>query len=156
NALAPVSPGKHVGKRGEDIARGATLFEPRRVLRPQDLGALSSVGIGIIPVVRRPRIRLAVTGNELLPSGAQPHGYCVVDANGPMLAALVERDGGVVDFPGLLPDEAGAIVDALHAAADIVIVSGGSSVGAEDLAAPLLARHGELAIHGIAMRPSSP
>jgi molybdopterin molybdotransferase len=156
NALAPVSPGKHVGKRGEDIARGATLFEPGRVLRPQDLGALSSVGIGIIPVVRRPRVRLAVTGNELLPSGAQPHGHCVVDANGPMLAALVERDGGVVDFPGLLPDEAGAIVDALHAAADIVIVSGGSSVGAEDLAAPLLARHGELVIHGIAMRPSSP
>src|SRR4029077_10624524 len=79
-----------------------------------------------------------------------------VDANGPMLAALVERDGGVVDFPRLVPDEHDAILDALHAAADVVIVSGGSSVGIEDIAPAILARHGDLAIHGIAMRPSSP
>ena len=97
-----------------------------------------------------------VTGNELLPSGSQPHGYRIADANGPMLAALVERDGGLVDFPGLVPDEHDAILDALHAEADVVIVSGGSSVGIEDLAPTLLARHGDLAIHGIAMRPSSP
>jgi molybdopterin molybdotransferase len=61
-----------------------------------------------------------------------------------------------VDFPGLVPDECDAIREALHAAADVVIVSGGSSVGIEDLAPTLVARHGELAIHGIAMRPSSP
>jgi molybdopterin molybdotransferase len=99
---------------------------------------------------------LVVTGNELLPSGSQPHGYRIVDANGPMLAALVERDGGFVDFPGLVPDEHDAILDALHAPADVIIVSGGTSVGIEDLAPTLLARHGDLAIHGIAMRPSSP
>jgi molybdopterin molybdotransferase len=97
-----------------------------------------------------------VTGNELLPSGSHPHGHRIVDANGPMLAALVERDGGLVDFPGLVPDEQDALLDALHAAADVVIVSGGSSVGIEDLAPTLLAKHGDLAIHGIAMRPSSP
>jgi molybdopterin molybdotransferase len=73
-----------------------------------------------------------------------------------MLAALVERDGGLVDFPALVPDEHDAILDGLHAKADVVIVSGGSSVGMEDLAPTLLARHGELAVHGIAMRPSSP
>jgi molybdopterin molybdotransferase len=99
---------------------------------------------------------LAVTGNELLPSGLQPHGFQIADANGPMLAALVERDGGLVDFPGLVRDDQDAILDALHADADIVIVSGGSSVGIEDLAPTLVARHGELAVHGIAMRPSSP
>ena len=76
-----------------------------RVLRPQDLGVLSSVGVGEVPVFSRPRVRLVVTGNELLPSGSRPQGYRIVDANGPMLAALVERDGGVVDFPGLVPDE---------------------------------------------------
>ncbi len=155
-AVGAVSPGKHVGKRGEDIVQGTTLFEAGRVLRPQDLGVLSSAGAGELRVFRRPRVRLVITGNELLPSGSQPHGYRIADANGPMLAALVERDGGIVEFPGLVPDERNAILEALHAAADVVIVSGGSSVGIEDLAPTLVAQHGELAIHGIAMRPSRP
>ena len=155
-ALGAVSPGKHVGRCGEDVTRGTTLLPRGRLLRPQDVGVLSSVGVRDVHVIRRPRVRLVVTGNELLPSGSQPHGHRIVDANGPMLAALVERDGGLVDFPGLVPDEHDAILDALHAAADVVIVSGGSSVGIEDLAPTLLAKHGDLAIHGIAMRPSSP
>ncbi len=154
--LAAVSPGKNVGRRGEDIARGATVLERGRTLRPQDLGVLSSIGTGAIPVVRQPRVRLVVTGNELLPAGAAPSGFSIADANGPMLAALAERDGAVVDFPALVPDEPDAIVRALHADADVVIVSGGSSVGLEDLAPTLLAEHGELWVHGIAMRPSSP
>jgi molybdopterin molybdotransferase len=114
------------------------------------------VGIGEARVFRRPRVRLVVTGNELLPAGSRPSGYRVVDANGPMLAALVERDGGVVDFPGLVADQPDAILSGLQSAADVIIVSGGSSVGLEDLAPVLVARHGHLAIHGIAMRPSSP
>ncbi|HEY1758271.1 MAG TPA: gephyrin-like molybdotransferase Glp [Bryobacteraceae bacterium] len=156
SALAAVSPGKNLGKRGEDVVQGTTLFEPGRVLRPQDLGVLSSVGQGTARVVRRPRVRLAVTGNELLPSGSHPSGFHIADANGPMLAALIERDGGVVNFPGLVRDDRHAILEALHADADIVIVSGGSSVGIEDLAPTLVAENGELAVHGIAMRPSSP
>ena len=155
-ALAAVSPGKHVGKLGEDIIRGTTLLESGRVLRPQDLGVLSSIGQGEVRVVRRPRVRLAVTGNELLPSGMRPRGFCIADANGPMLAALIDRDGGLVDFPGLVKDDRDAILEALHSDADIVIVSGGTSVGIEDLAPMLVAQHGELAVHGIAMRPSSP
>ena len=113
SATASVSPGKNVGRRGEDIVRGAILLEPGRVLRPQDLGVLSSVGHGQVSVVRRPRVRLVVTGNELLPAGSRPHGFHIADANGPMLAALVERDGGVVEFPGLVRDERQAILDAL-------------------------------------------
>jgi molybdopterin molybdotransferase len=109
-----------------------------------------------VHVIRQPRVQLVVTGNELLPSGSRPEGFRIVDANGPMLAALVERDGGLVDFPGLVRDEPGAILAALQADADVVIVSGGSSVGVEDLAPMLVAQHGELAVHGIAMRPSSP
>ena len=155
-ALAAVSPGKHVGKLGEDILRGTTLFESGRVLRPQDLGVLSSVGQGEVQVVRRPRVRLAVTGNELLPSGTPPRGFYIADANGPMLAALIDRDGGLVDFPGLVKDDREAILEALYSDADIVIVSGGTSVGIEDLAPMLVAQYGELAVHGIAMRPSSP
>ncbi|MBV9504599.1 MAG: molybdopterin molybdotransferase MoeA [Acidobacteriia bacterium] len=155
-ALSAVSPGKNVGKRGEDIVRGAALLEAGRVLRPQDLGVLSSVGCSEVNVIRRPRVRLAITGNELLPFGSRPRGFHITDANGPMLAALVERDGGTVDFPGLLPDNEEAILEALHADADVILVSGGSSVGIEDLAPGLVAQHGELAVHGIAMRPSSP
>jgi len=156
SALAAVSPGKNLGKRGEDIVRGMTLLEPGRALRPQDLGVLSSVGQGEVSVVRRPHVRLAVTGNELLPSGSPPEGFHIADANGPMLSALIERDGGLVDFPALVRDDRKAILQALEADADIVIVSGGSSVGIEDLAPMLVAQHGELAVHGIAMRPSSP
>jgi molybdopterin molybdotransferase len=155
-ALATVSPGKNVGRRGEDIARGTTVLERGRRLRPQDLGVLSSIGVSEVRVVRRPRVRLAITGNELLPAGSPPHGYSIADANGPMLAALAARDGAVVDFPGLVRDEPDAILQALTAAADVVIVSGGSSVGVEDLAPTLLAKHGEVWVHGIAMRPSSP
>jgi len=117
---------------------------------------LSSIGVEQVHVYRRPRVRLVVTGNELLPAGSRPHGHCISDANGPMLAALVERDGGLVDFPSLVPDEHDAILDSLYTEVDVVIVSGGSSVGVEDLAPTLLASHGELAVHGIAMRPSSP
>ena len=155
-AVAPVSPGKNVGRRGEDIARGTTVFDRGRTLRPQDLGALSSIGIRDVLVVRRPRVRLVVTGNELLPAGSQPHGCSIADANGPMLTALAQRDGAIVDFPELVPDEPDAILEALADESDLVIVSGGSSVGLEDLAPMLLETHGELWVHGIAMRPSSP
>ena len=155
-AVAEVSPLKNVGRRGEDIVAGTTVVESGRVLRPQDVGVISSIGVDRVRVVKRPRVRLVITGNELLPSGSRPQGYQITDANGPMLAALAERDGAIVDFPGLVRDDAEAILSALRADANIVIVSGGSSVGIEDLAPMLVATHGELAVHGIAMRPSSP
>ena len=155
-ALDAVSPGKNIGRTGEDIVRGTALLASGRVLRPQDVGVISSIGVRDVEVVRRPRVRLVVTGNELLPAGTPPTGVQIADANGPMLAALAARDGGVVDAGGLVRDEEEAIATALLADVDVVIVSGGSSVGVEDLAPGLVAKHGELAIHGIAMRPSSP
>src|SRR5574340_233071 len=94
-ALADVSPGKHVGRIGEDIAADTAVLQPARVLRPQDVGVLASVGLAEVPVVRRPRVRIVVTGNELLPAGSRPEGCKIVDANGPMLDALVQRDGGI-------------------------------------------------------------
>jgi len=156
SAIAAVSPGKHVGRTGEDVERGTTVLRRGRPLRPQDLGLLSSIGISHVSVVRKPRVRLVVTGNELLPAGSPPRGHCIADANGPMLAALAERDGADVSFPSLVPDDADEILKALHDDADVIVVSGGSSVGAEDIAPTLLAQAGELWVHGIAMRPSSP
>jgi molybdopterin molybdotransferase len=154
--LEVLPPGKHVGRRGEDIARGATVFEAGRRLRPQDLGVLASIGLDQVPVVARPRVQLVVTGNELLPAGTPPTGVQIVDSNGPMLSALVARDGGLPIFPGIVRDEPEAIAEALRSDVDIVLVSGGSSVGREDHAPLLLAREGTLAVHGVAMRPSSP
>lgn len=151
-----VPPGKHVGLPGEDIRRETVVLRAARRLRPQDVGLLASIGVARPKVVRRPRVRVVVTGNELLPAGSMPRGVSIPDSNGPMLAALIARDGGLAHHPGVVPDQPAAILDALRDRADVVVVSGGSSVGIEDHVPRLLAEHGELAIHGIAMRPSSP
>jgi molybdopterin molybdotransferase len=155
-AIGEVTPGKHVGQVGEDVAAGTKLLAIGRRLRPQDLGVLSSIGCGSVAVVRRPVVQVLITGNELLPTGTAPRDYRIADANGPMLAALIERDGGTVKCDGILPDDRDTIATALQLPADVTIVSGGSSVGIEDFVPALLAEQGDLAIHGIAMRPSSP
>lgn len=155
-ALTEVSPGKHVGFVGEDVPIGGVILSRGRLLRPQDIGVLSSIGCSSIPVIARPRVRILITGNELLPAGTPPHGYQIADANGPMLNALVVRDGGLPVSPGLIPDDRTALLAALSEPADVVLISGGSSVGQEDHAPEILKELGTLAIHGIAMRPSSP
>jgi molybdopterin molybdotransferase len=156
-AVGEVSPGKHVGQIGEDITAGSCVLPRGRRLRPQDVGILSSIGVSAAPVVARPSVRLVVTGNELLPPGSPPRPFHIADANGPMLHGLVRRDGGKVLDRGIVADDPQAILAALRdKEADVVLVAGGSSVGQEDHAPRVLARHGELAYHGIAMRPSSP
>ena len=151
-----VSPGKNVGQVGEDIGQGCVILSAPRRLRPQDIGVLSSVGIAEVPAYRQPNVRIVVTGDELLPAGTTPSGYQITDANGPMLQALCARDGGLPVNPGIVPDQPEAIRAAMNEDVDVVLVSGGSSVGQEDHAPLLLARDGELRFHGIAMRPSSP
>ena len=155
-ALDEVGPGRNIGRVGEDILVGTTVLRSGRQLRAQDLGVLASIGVDQVPVVRRPRLRIVITGNELLPAGSTPVGHRIVDANGPMLDCLVSRDGGISYNPGIVPDTPEAVLEALREPVDIVVVSGGTSVGQEDHAPVLLGEHGELAIHGIAMRPSSP
>ena len=154
--MGDVSAGKHVGSVGEDVPSDSVVLRAGRLLRPQDIGVLSSIGCGIVTAIRSPRVRILITGNELLPSGTRPDGYQIADANGPMLHALVSRDGGLPLMPGIVSDGRESLLAALAEPADIVLVSGGSSVGLEDHAPRILADHGTLAIHGIAMRPSSP
>ena len=117
------------------------------------------MGQGQVSVVRRPRVRLIITGDELCPAGQTPES----PPNGlmqtvPMLAALVQRDGGLLCFDGITLDHPDRIRELMtDQQADVVIVSGGSSVGARrSCAAFVVAELGTLAIHGIAMRPSSP
>ena len=139
---------KHIGPRGEDIRIGDAVLKPGRRLRAQDIGVLSSIGVKSASVVRRPRVRIVVTGNELLPGGSTPINFQITDANGPMLDALVNRDGGRVVDRRIIPDHPDAILAAMRDDVDVVLVSGGSSVGIEDYAPDLLSRHGRLVFHG--------
>jgi molybdopterin molybdotransferase len=152
-----VSPGKHIGRRAEDIRAGTSVLEAGRCLRPQDLGLLASLGIAEIAVVAEPRVRIVVTGNEIVSPGSPKGEHQIYDANSPMLRGLLVRDGGTVESHRMLGDDPAKIRDALIApGADVILISGGSSVGSEDHAPRILAEVGTLAIHGVAMRPSSP
>ncbi len=152
-----VPPHKNVGAVGEDIRSGQTVLSQGRRLRPQDAALLASIDRAAVGCVSRPRVRLVVTGDELLPAGSRPAGVHIVDSNSVMLRSLLARDGASVLPFEILPDDPGRIRDAMgDAAADVVLVSGGSSVGQEDHAPRLLGELGSLDFHGISMRPSSP
>jgi molybdopterin molybdotransferase len=153
----PVAPGQHVGHRGEDLRAGTSALGVGRRLRPQDVGLAASLDLDRVSVVRQPRVRLLVTGNEVKAPGAPKDLYEVYDSNSYMLRGLITRDGGVLEAHLRLGDDPDRIRAALLApGADVILVSGGSSVGREDYAPRLIAEIGELAIHGVAMRPSSP
>lgn len=155
--FSAVSPGKNVGQIGEDVAAGRVVASMGRRLRPQDVGLLASVGLAEVPVIRKPQVRILATGNELVAPGQPRSAWQIVDSNSSMLAGLVARDVGVVESQRLLPDDRQALRQhLLEGGAEVILISGGSSVGAEDHAPTLIAAEGELAIHGLAMRPSSP
>lgn len=152
-----VAPRKHVGAIGEDIRKGQQVLAAGRRLRPQDAGLLASIGVPEVLCVRRPRVRLVVTGDELLPAGSRPEPPHIVDSNSVVLRSLIRRDGGENLPFEILPDQPEVIREALKApGADVVLVSGGSSVGLEDHAPRLVAELGTLDFHGVSMRPSSP
>jgi molybdopterin molybdotransferase len=152
-------PGRHVGRRGEDVEAGAEVLPPGRLLRPQDLGILSTLGMALVSLVRRPAVTIVVTGDELLPAGTPACGDQIADMNSVMLRALVLRDGGVARIVGPLPDDRDGLEQALRSAvdySDLILVSGGSSTGPEDHAPGIVAKRGTLDIHGVALRPASP
>jgi molybdopterin molybdotransferase len=140
------------------VERAGTRLNPKAAFAV--LGALLLAVLLIVPVRRfaltfAKRDRLAGQPSRLDKAMAAAM-ITILGSAGPMLAALIERDGGDVIFPGIVRDEPDEIRKALLEPADIILVSGGSSVGQEDFAPNLLAELGEVAIHGIAMRPSSP
>ncbi len=156
-ATDAVAPKKHVGRIGEDIRAGQEIFQPGRRLRAQDLGILASIGLGRVSVCSRPVLTLLITGNELLKPGEMPEGARIVDSNSVMLASLIERDGGRVAEILHLPDERETIRKALlDAPGDMLVITGGTSVGVEDHAPTLVEEEGSLLVHGVAMRPSAP
>lgn len=152
-----IAPGKHVGRTGEDVAEGSVVLSAGRRLRAQDVGLLASIGIDRASVVRRPHVTILTTGDELVSPGNPKGLHQIYDSNSSMLVGLCERDGAVVSEQLHLQDDRERIRRAMQETdADVVLISGGSSVGSEDHAPTLLAELGELAVHGVAMRPSSP
>src|SRR5919109_1897750 len=157
NILQPIAPFKNVGRVGEDIRRGDVVLARGRRLRPQDLGVLASIQVAQIAVYRRPTVALLVTGNELVEVGEPLSGCHIVDSNSLTLAGLSRRLGAVPVCKGIIGDDYHMIRDAVQRATeDVVILTGGTSVGAEDFAPLIIQELGELAVHGVAMRPSSP
>lgn len=155
-ATAAVPVGRNVGRIGEDVATGDQVLPAGRRLLAQDVALLAAVGHNPVSVVRRPIARIVVSGDELLPPGMSPTGSTIVDSNSPMLAALVERDGGVPQIRSV-PDDRQAMIEALGApGADVIVTAGAASVGSEDRVPVLVGELGELAVHGITMRPSAP
>ncbi|HEV3204652.1 MAG TPA: gephyrin-like molybdotransferase Glp [Gemmataceae bacterium] len=152
-----VPPGKNVGKRGEDVEPNTVVFRTGRFLRPQDVAVLASLGLCPVPVIRKPTVIVLITGDELLPCGSRPEGYRIVDTNSVMLEALVQKDGAICRISPIIPDQREAVRQAVQGAdADVLLISGGSSVGQEDHAPRVLAELGQLQVHGVALRPASP
>jgi molybdopterin molybdotransferase len=144
--VTAVAEGDGIERRGEDVAAGTILLPAGRLVRPVDAALLTAVGVTAVPVVLRPVVRVAAVGGELAGS---------TDLNTPMLAALIARDGGIAERHPPLPDDEAAIRDFLgRPGADLVILCGGSGLGASDFTAQALAGAGTLAIHGIALRPA--
>ena len=149
-----VAEGRNIGLIGEDVTCGSTLLKQGRRLRPQDIALLASIGIKEVFVLRQIRVSIIITGNEILPTGETPKGYQIVNSNGPMLESLSHRDGAVIINSRIVPDNPELIRQALLEEYDVLLITGGTSVGEEDLVPLLLSECGELTIHGVAMRPS--
>jgi molybdopterin molybdotransferase len=156
--LRPLTPGKNVSARGEDVKAGQTVLCQSRVLRPQDVGMLASIGRLRVRVVRKPGVAIIVTGDELREPGERLEPGQITDTNSYSLEAAVVRCGGVPVRLGAVPDEFESIKQRVREASrqDMVLISGGTSVGERDLAPDVISELGELLLHGIAIRPGGP
>jgi len=154
-----VRPGANRRLAGEDLALGSIALPAGRRLRPADLGLLASLGRAEVPVWRRPRVAFFSTGNELRPVGEPLDAGGVYDSNRYTLWGMLQRLGVEVLDLGIVRDEPASLEATLrHAAenADVVITSGGVSVGEADHTRAVMARLGEVLFWRIAMRPGRP
>lgn len=152
--------GANIRKAGEDVAAGAVLFETGQLLRPQDLAALASIGMGEVRCFTRLRVALVSTGDEVVRAGVRPLAAGeVYDANVPMLSALATLAGAEVTDLGIWRDSRRIVEANLSEAAtrfDVILTSGGASKGAEDHMAASLAALGTRHFWEIAVKPGRP
>ena len=156
-----VSPWQNVILIGDDIKKGELVFHRGRRLKAHDLGALTGVGISSVPVYQRPRVALISTGDEIVDADATPLPGQVRNINQHSLAGLIEECGGELKDWGVIRDDKNQLTGALGEAiswADVVLLSGGSSVGAKDISldAILSFPDSEIVFHGISVAPGKP
>ena len=156
--FTPVYPKQHVGRRAADIAAGQTIVGKGEVLNPSRVGSLAAVGVFEVEVFARPRIAVLSTGNEIVEPGQPLAPGQIYDVNQFTLSAVIAAHGGTPLSRPSAPDVLPELVTAIRAAAeeDIVVFSGGSSVGERDLILDALHQAGEVLFHGIALKPGKP
>jgi len=154
----PVHPGEHVSRRGEDIRKGSVAVRAGDWVTPAKLGALAAIGRDRVRVCARPRVAVLTTGDEVVPPGRPIRPGQVYDINANTMASVVRENGGEPVLLGRVPDRLEALKAAVRkaVAADLVVFSGGSSVGEKDMIIDVLRSMGDVLFHGIAVKPGKP
>lgn len=158
---AQAYPNRNLGQIGEDIRKGNLVFEEGHLLRPCDAAVLASLGLDKVKVFQKPVVAVIPTGDELVSrkkAGAVPPPGMVLETNGLMAALYVEKWGGIPRCMEIVPDNLDRIRKAieLNLDADMILLSGGTSVGKRDHAPEVVASLGELLVHGIGISPGKP
>jgi len=156
--LTPVYPRQNVGRQGADIVVGQTVIARGDVLNPSRIGALAALGVGDVEVFARPAIAILSTGNEIAEPGTELQPGQIYDINKFTLSTIIQEHGGIPMPFATAQDTIEALEDAIDAcsACDVLVFSGGSSVGERDLILDVIRRKGDIVFHGIAVKPGKP
>ncbi len=157
--FSQIHPFKNVGEIGEDISKGELIISEGQVLRPCDIAVLASLGIENLNVFRRPMVAIIPTGEELVPRGKRkPVEGEVYETNGLMASLYIKKWGGIPKLFEIVTDDPEKIKKAIQSAsnADMIIISGGTSVGRRDYVPAVVESLGALFTHGIGISPGKP
>lgn len=157
---AQLHPGKNVGDIGEDIRKNEILFNKGHLLRACDVGVLASLGVGEVKVYCKPVVAIIPVGDDLIPLAYTelPPAGKNLESNSLMIGLYVEQWGGVPRYHNIVPEDTGQIEQAIkeNLDADMLIISGGTSVGEKDFVPSVVASLGELLVHGVGLSPGKP
>ena len=158
SVFTPVYPRQNVGRQAADIAAGQAVLQPGDVLNPSRVGALAAIGALELDVYARPRIGILSTGNEIVPPGTRLGPGQIYDINQFTLSSIIRAHGGEPIVQPTAQDNLDALSRAIDAALaeDVLVFSGGSSVGERDLILDVLMKRGEVLFHGVAVKPGKP
>ena len=151
-----VAVGANVGQPGEDVSAGTDLVSTGHRLRASDIGLLKSAGCNRVAVVDPPSVAVYPTGNELVQADPEPGE--IIETNGLVVSTLSERWGASPRYKAVIPDNHESLASIFEKTADtdIIVTTGGSSVGDRDLVPAMVAEYGEVVVHGVALRPGHP